>query len=171
MRISAFFLTCLLLILNFSTVEAQTSKTNKRKLKPATGLVRYSISNYKFFYITPTNSLTSSTGSTINGIYISSSKSVNPSDVITGILIKQGLIRLPELKPEINDQTVLINYGESGRRNNFLGYTIEVTIQLISAKTNELACNCTAEGLGSTEADDIRIAISRCMNEIIPKKL
>jgi hypothetical protein len=170
MRISAFFLTCLLLILNFSTVEAQTSKNNKRKLKPATGLVRDSISNYKFFYITPTNSLTSSTGSTINGIYISSSKSVNPSDVITGILIKQGLIRLPELKPEINDQTLLINYGESGRRNNFLGYTIEVTIQLISAKTNELACNCTAEGQGSTEADDIRIAISRCMNEIIPKK-
>ena len=171
MRIIALFLTCLLLILNFSTVEAQTSKTNKRKLKPATGLVRDSISNYNFFYITPTNSLTSSTGSTINGMYISSSKSVNPSDVITGILIKQGLIRLPELNPELNDQTLLINYGESGRRNTGLGgYTIEVTIQLISAKTNALACNCSAEGQGSTEADDIRIAISRCMNEIIPKK-
>ena len=34
------------------------------------------------------------------------------------------------------------NYGESGRRNRGLGYTIEVTIQFSSAKTNEMICSC-----------------------------
>lgn len=171
MGVNKLLLIISLSLFGFSTIQAQSIKNTKTKLKPATGLIRDSISNYKYFYITPTNSLTSSTGSTINGMYISSSKSVNPSDVITGILIKQGLIRLPELKPELNDKTLLINYGESGRRSTGLGgYAIEVTIQLLSAKTTELACNCTAEGQGSTEADDIRIAINRCLNEIIPKK-
>ena len=78
---------------------------------------------------------------------------------------------MPELKSELADITLIVNYGESGRRNTGLGgYTIEVTIQFISAKTNSLVCSCTAEGQGSTEADDIRQAITRCLNELIPKR-
>jgi hypothetical protein len=49
------------------------------------------------------------------------------------------------------------------------GYTIEVTIQFVSAKTNSLVCSCTAEGIGSTEADDIREAITRCLDKLIEK--
>jgi len=139
-------------------------------LRPATSIKNGSLDSYRYFYITPTNSLTSSSGATISGQYYSSSKTVNPSDVITGILSKDGLIRLPELKPELTDETMIINYGESGRRNTGLGgYTIEVTIQFISAKTSSLVCSCTAEGQGSTEADDIRQAITRCLNELTPK--
>lgn len=139
-------------------------------LRPATSIKNGSLDTYKYFYITPTNSLTSSSGATISGQYYSSSKTVNPSDVITGILTKDGLIRLPELKPELTDETLIINYGESGRRNTGLGgYTIEVTIQFVSAKTSSLVCSCTAEGQGSTEADDIRQAITRCLNELTPK--
>lgn len=139
-------------------------------LRPATSIKNGSLDSYKYFYITPTNSLTSSSGATISGQYYSSSKTVNPSDMITGILSKDGLIRLPELKPELTDETMIINYGESGRRNTGLGgYTIEVTIQFISAKTSSLVCSCTAEGQGSTEADDIRQAITRCLNELTPK--
>src|SRR5690606_7189808 len=112
-----------------------------------------------------------SSGATIGGQYYSSSKSVNPTDVITGILSKEGFIRLPELKPELTDEILIVNYGESGRRNTgFGGYTIEVTIQFISTKSNTLICSCTAEGQGATEADDIRQAISRCLSELIPKK-
>jgi hypothetical protein len=55
-----------------------------------------------------------------------------------------------------------VNYGESGKRDRGLGYTIEVTIQFISAKTHTQICSCTAEGQGETEADDIRQAITRC---------
>ena len=122
-------------------------------LKPATIIKNSSAENYKYIYISPTNSLTSSSGATYGGQYYSSSKSVNPADVITGILTKKGFIRLPELKSELKNETLIVNYGESGRRNRGLGYTIEVTIQLISAKSSELISSCSAEGQGETEAE------------------
>lgn len=54
------------------------------------------IEMYKYAYISPTKELTSSTGGTYGGQYgiygSSTTKSVNPSDVIAGILIKQGYI-------------------------------------------------------------------------------
>lgn len=140
-------------------------------LRPATSIKNGSLDSYKYIYITPTNSLTSSAGVTISGQYYSSSKTINPSDVITGILTKKGLIRLPELKPELINETLIINYGESGKRKTgFGGYTIEVTIQFISAKTSSLVCSCTAEGQGSTEADDIRQAITRCLQSLLSKE-
>ena len=139
-------------------------------LRPATSIKNGSITNFKYIYITPTNSLTSSTGATIGGQYYSTIKTVNPSDVISGILTREGLIKLPEIKPEFAEETFIINYGESGRRDTGLGgYAIEVTIQFISAKNNVLICSCTAEGQGSTEADDIRKAITSCLKEIITK--
>lgn len=103
-----------------------------------------------------------------NGVMYGSteSKSVNPSDVIAGALIKKGFIIIPELSPELQNKTLIANYGESGRRKKGLGYTIEVTIQFISAKSYETVCSCTAEGQGSTEADDIRIAINRAMSAL-----
>lgn len=132
------------------------------------------IEMYKYAYITPTKELTSSTGGAYGGRYgiygSSTTKSVNPSDVIAGILIKEGYIILPELKSELSNETLIVNYGESGRRNWGLGYTIEVTIQLVSAKTNEMICSCTAEGLGETEADDIRQAIRRALSSLFSEK-
>ena len=90
--------------------------------------------------------------------------------MITGILTKKGFIRLPELKSELKNETLIVNYGESGRRNRGLGYTIEVTIQLISAKSSELISSCSAEGQGETEADDIRQAITRCLSALLNKE-
>lgn len=139
-------------------------------LKPPSIVKNESIENYKYIYITSTNTLTSSSGATYGGQYYSSSNSVNPSDVITGILAKEGFIRLPELQPELTDQTLIVNYGESGKRfiaGGLGGYTIEVTIQFISAKSHTLICSCTAEGQGSTEADDIRNAITRCLSGLL----
>ena len=132
------------------------------------------IEMYKYVYISPTKELTSSTGGTYGGQYgiygSSTTKSVNPSDVIAGILIKEGYVILPKLKSELSNETLIVNYGESGRRNRGLGYTIEVTIQFISAKTNEMICSCTAEGQGETEADDIRQAIKRALSSLFPQK-
>ena len=71
--------------------------------------------------------------------------------------------------PELAKETLIVNYGESGRRNRGLGYTIEVTIQFISAYTHEMFCSCTAEGQGSTEADDIRQAIKRALDGLFAK--
>ena len=138
-------------------------------LNPVSVIKNNSPENYKYVYISPTNSLTSSSGSVYGGTYGvyggTTSKSVNPADVISGILAKKGFIRLPELKSELSDETIIVNYGESGKRSiALIGYTIEVTIQFVSAKSNELISSCTAEGLGSTEADDIRQAITRCLS-------
>jgi len=143
-------------------------------LKVPTIIKNDSIEGYKYIYITPTSNLTSSSGGVYGGQYYTygatTSKTVNPSDVITGILTKKGFIRIPELKPELVDETLIVNYGESGRRNRGLGYTIEVTIQFVSAKTNALICSCTAEGQGETEADDIRQAITRCLESLLSKE-
>jgi hypothetical protein len=139
-------------------------------LKVPTIIKTDKIEGYKYIFISPTGNLTSSSGATYGGQYYSSSKTVNPSDVITGILSKKGFIRLPELKPELIDETLIVNYGESGRRNRGLGYTIEVTIQFISAKSYMPICSCTAEGQGETEADDIRQAITRCLTGLFSKE-
>lgn len=131
-------------------------------LRTPTINVYESLDNYKYVYITSTSELVSG-----RGIYgASSTKSINPSDVISGFLIKQGYIRLSELNPQLLDKTLIVNYGESGRRNLNLGYSIEVTIQFLSAKTNKPVCVCTAEGQGDTEADDIRIAINRALTAL-----
>ncbi len=137
-------------------------------LKPTTTIKNGSIRDYKYMFISQTKSLTSSSGASINGQYYSTSKSVNPRDVISGIMAKQGFILIPELKNEIANETLIINYGESDRRNTGLGsYTIEVTIQLISSENSSLVSSCTAEGRGDTEADDIREAITRCLNSLL----
>lgn len=139
-------------------------------LLPPTITRHSTLDGYKYVYITPTQERTSVTGGTYGGRYgiygSTSTHSINPSDVISGHFIKRGFTRLPELNPELLEQTLIVNFGETGRRAAGLGYTIEVTIQLLSAKTNEVICVGVAEGQGETEADDVRIAINRCMDEI-----
>ena len=139
-------------------------------LRPVQITRNTSLDNYTYFYITPTEAKTGSTGGVYgsgNGVYGSSiSKSTNPADIISGYLIKRGLVRLPEIKNDLADKTMIINYGETGRRDAGLGYTIEITMQILSAKTSEVICVVTGEGMGDTEADDIRIAISRCLDEM-----
>ena len=49
------------------------------------------------------------------------------------------------------------------------GYTIEITLQFLSAQSHEVVCTSTAEGMGETEADDIRIAINRALDELFNK--
>ena len=133
-----------------------------------TGMKRGTISDYTHFYIPQTETLKSGrtdvdwyTGSTYG-----QQKSVNPGDVITGFLAKKGFIKVSSTD-DMSKKTLTINYGESGRREVGLGgYTIEVTIQFIDSRTNTLVLTCVAEGIGPTEADDIRIAINRCLESI-----
>lgn len=140
-------------------------------LQPVRVTRNASLDNYTYFYITPTETKTGSTGGVYGngyGVYGSStSKSTNPVDIISGYLIKRGMVRLPEVKNDLADRTIIINYGETGRRSTGLGgYTIEITLQILSAKTSEVICVVSGEGQGETEADDIRIAINRCLDEL-----
>lgn len=130
-----------------------------------------SVKNYKYIYITPTSELTSGYSDVYKGYGGGKTQSVNPADVISGIMFKQGFIRLPELNNDLLEETLIINYGEGGKRTIVLGYAIEITIQFISAKSKNIVCTCTAEGrsssgLGQTEADAIRTAINDALNPL-----
>ena len=139
-------------------------------LKPVTHTGNTSLTGYKYAYITPTSGLSSSSGGVYGnayGVYGGTvSKSINPADIISGILMKNGFTLIPELNEGVKDRTIIVNYGETGRRNVFIGYTIEITLQILSADNLEILCTTTAEGMGETEADDIRIAITRAMETI-----
>lgn len=141
-------------------------------LRPVTYNGNTSLIGYKYAYITPTSGLSSSTGAVYGngyGVYGGTiSKSINPADVISGILMKNGFTILPEITDDLKDRTIIVNFGETGRRNVFWGYTIEITLQILSADTHKVLCTTTAEGFGDTEADDIRIAITRAMDAIFP---
>ena len=130
-----------------------------------------SVFNYKYFYVNHTSSVSGSSGVYGNqfGVYGGATKTTNPSDIITGILFKNGFIRVDAISPENADKTMVISYGETGRRNVNLGYSIEVTMQFINAKTQLPIVVCTAEGQGSTEADDVRIAITRALEPLFKK--
>ncbi len=129
-----------------------------------------SMTGYKYVYITPTASRTSVSGGVYNGWGYTSSLSADPATIISGHFIKRGFIRVPSVKPEIESETIVVNYSETGRRPNGLGSSLEVTIQLLSAKTNQVICVAIGEGYGETEADDINNAIDRCMTEIFRNK-
>ena len=81
-----------------------------------------SISDYKYVYITPTKELSSSTSGAYmgqNGVMYGSteSKSVNPSDVIAGALIKKGFIIIPELSPELQNKTLIMARAVDEKRD------------------------------------------------------
>ena len=100
------------------------------------------------------------------GVYGGTTKSINPASVISGILFKNGFIQVNEVNPNNVKETMIVNFGETGRRNVNLGYSIEVTIQFVSAYTQLPICTCTAEGQGGTEADDVRKAIQRALKPL-----
>ncbi|MBW9200243.1 hypothetical protein QUW17_13155 [Bacteroides gallinaceum] len=134
-------------------------------------IIKYdSIDGYKYVYITPTSGLTSGAGEVFNGYGATTTKSINPSDIIAGELIKRNFIIVPKLEPQLADKTLIVSYGETDRRYRGLGYTIEVTLQFVSAKSHEMVCSCTAEGQGETEADDIRMAIQRAISGLFRQR-
>lgn len=131
------------------------------------------IKKYKYVVIPKTDTITSGAGSVYGnqyGVYGGTiTDSINPGSVIEGILLKKQFISVDEIRPEIANKTLIVKYGQSGKRDvagGFGGYTLEVSISFINAKTYESVYSCTAEGQGSTEADDIREAITRCLSGI-----
>ena len=142
-------------------------------LQPAIVTRHTPLDGYRYVYITPTTGLTSGSGGVYGGNYgvygSSVNKSVNPSDIIAGYMMRKGYVQVPEIKPELASQTLIINYGETGRRDIWGGLLIEITLQFLSAQSHEVVCTSTAEGMGETEADDIRIAINRALDELFNK--
>lgn len=140
-------------------------------LAPAKITKNGDIGDYKFVVLPKTVNLRSSSGSVYgneHGVYGgTSSNEINPSSIIEGVLLKRGLFSTDGVTNNNEDKTLIVKYGESGRRKvagGFGGYAVEVTIVLLSAKTSGIMFSCVAEGQGTSETDDIREAIHRCLS-------
>lgn len=126
------------------------------------------LKNYTYFFVNPAGVKSGGTGYVTGnnlGVFgATTTKSTDPIDIISGYLMKLGYVRIAEIDDKISDKTLVISYGETGRRSLNLGYAIEITLQFTSANTHSIVCTVTGEGQGETEADDIRIAITRCLD-------
>ena len=130
-----------------------------------------SLSAYDYAFINTTSTLHSGVGANYGGgdffVNKSVSKSINPADIIAGILMKKGFIIVSSPASHSHTAQILaVNYGQSGKRELMggLGDTaLEVSIQMLDAQTKEPVYACTAEGQGDTEGDSIREAINRCL--------
>ena len=141
-----------------------------KTLEPTSVTRHSSFKGYKYVYITPTSEKTSVSGAVVGGKYGvyggTESKSVNPSDLISGHFLKRGFIKLPEIIPEHIDQTIIVNYGETKSEYDGFYYYEGVIIQIISAKTNDIICVGVSEERGDKEAKALLKAINKCVEEI-----
>jgi len=134
-----------------------------------------SLDGYKYFYMNGTGSTTSRSNVGVNvgyGVIVTDpDKTVNPGDFISGYLMKKGFVRVAEMPFVHPEETFIVNYGEGGRRHKYENeraladqYAQEVILQFISAETNEVICTIKGEGIGNTEAEDIRNALQRSLD-------
>ncbi len=144
-------------------------------LKPIEAKKYQDYSHYKYAYINPTQIVESGIVGDVytNMGYTPIQKSMNPSDIIAGILMKKGFYIVNDVASNPS-QTFIVSYGQGGKRkiaHGFGGYTLEVSIQILDAQTKEPIFTCTAEGQETsvieikTPLDYIRVAINRCLSE------
>lgn len=119
---------------------------------------------YKFAYVMPTSGMTSSSGGSgfVSGNHLGvfgvshngATTTINPSEKISGYLMKMGYVILPSITPEFADKTMVITYGNTGNK---------VIIQMRDAKTQDLVLSLESGGFGVNEADAASDAIDRSM--------
>lgn len=143
-------------------------------LNVPTADVNGNVYKYNYVYVIPTSGVTSSSGVYGNqyGVYGGSTKTVNPSEVISGYLMKKGYTTLPNVDPNLAENTMIVSYGYTGRRQlSLFSYASCVMIQFRDAKTHELIATCEGEGCGEDETADILQAIYSALGVIFtPKK-
>ena len=160
MRKNLFFCTIILLVFSFLSCASMI------KLKDPIVIKNGDLSSFQYVIVNDTETSISGSGAGYNGIYSSHTKTVTPKEIIIGYLAKNGFVILNSIDLKKTDKTLIVNYGESGRREIFGGYTTEITIQFLNYETSEIIATTTAEGVGSTEVDDIKIAINRALTAL-----
>jgi hypothetical protein len=133
-------------------------------IKPPQIDSRHSVTNYAMAIIQG--------GEKVNSTLVTESigytKSTDPASLISGVLLKNGVSRVYSAPDKNQDKLLLVTWGISGTRKiGMLGaYSQEVSILIRQADNLEIVYKCTAEGIGSTEADDIREAVFSCLSGI-----
>ena len=131
--------------------------------------VKNNLYKYNYVYVVPTSAVTSSSGVSENiwGVYGGQTKTISPSETISGYLMKIGFTPVPSVTEELADKTLVVSYGYTGRRQlGLFAYASCIIIQMRDAKTHEMVASCEAEGCGSDETDDILQAIYSGLNAI-----
>lgn len=141
-------------------------------LKPVTYTVNPKLFNYRYVYIMQTGSVTGSSElyTLDDGIILGgTTTSANPTDIISGYLMQKGYVIIPQLDEKKLSETLVVNYGETGRRSMGFLWLFDATsiiIQFRDAQTNDLVASAEAEDYGYTEADNVRLAIRRALDTI-----
>ena len=142
-------------------------------LKPTTCSVQPTFYKYRYVYIMPTGSVTGSTG--VYTSYIDDrvrggvTRTTNPSDMMSGVLMQKGFTVLPQLDQNKLAETLVLSYGETGHRDVgflWLWDATSIIIQFRDAQTNDLIASVETEATGSTEADNVRYAIQKALDAI-----
>ena len=142
-------------------------------LKPTTCSVQPTFYKYRYVYIMPTGSVTGSTG--VYTSYIDDrvrggvTRTTNPSDMMSGVLMQKGFTILPQLDQNKLAETLVLSYGETGHRDVgflWLWDATGIIIQFSDAQPNDLIASVETEATGSTEADNVRYAIQKALDAI-----
>ena len=144
----------------------------RAQLKMPKANVNGNLNDYKYYYVVPTEGITASSGVS-RTVYTSyrtevtvgnATRTVVPSDIIKGFLMKRNFNVITSIKPELANQTLIVSYGYIGRRPlKFSAYASVIVLQLINAKTQELVASFEAEGCGADETDDILQAVDEAL--------
>lgn len=131
------------------------------------------MSKYKFVYIIPTSPITSNSGTSgyisgraygmYGGVHSGATKTVNPAEEICGQLVKRGYTILPEVDPDVAEETMIVAYGNIGRRD-VTPFAYAVVLQFTDAETHEKLATIEAESYGETETVEIREAINQAFD-------
>lgn len=93
-------------------------------------------------------------------------KILNPSETLTEIFKKEGYTVLPELIPELESKTLIVNCG-TYILNEGKSYTLGVNIQLISAETSEMIDIRTAKVENTSETEAFNKAIEQELTKLL----
>ena len=142
-------------------------------VKPTTCSVQPTFYKYRYVYIMPTGSVIGSTAVSTsyvdNRVHGGVTRTTNPSDMMSGVLMQKGFTILPQLDQNKLAETLVLSYGETGHRDVgflWLSTSTGIIIQFRDAQTNELIASAEAEDFGSTEADNVRYAIQKALDAI-----
>lgn len=142
-------------------------------LKVPTVEIKGNVHNYTYAYVIPTSGVTSSSGVYGNqyGVYGGSTKTINPSEVISGYLMKKGYTIIPSVTPELAEKAMIVSYGYTGRRQlSLFAYASCIIIQIRDSKNHDMIASCEAEGCGEDETADILQAINKGLDTIFSKQ-
>ncbi len=135
--------------------------------------IKGDLSPYKYAYVIPTSNVVSSSGASfampiagapVAGVFGNKSTTVNPSEIISGFLIKMGYSILPSVVPELAEETIIVSYGQIGTTPDLFGISCKIIIQISSGKTHEILASFESEGQREVESDAITEAIYNALD-------